>query len=100
MNSTKFLQILFLFINQQSFFKPTIILKPTIIQTFRHVLFCLTKTLSFSIQKEKMNKRTKKYNYVKRENVAIATYLPPSGLASIRQIPLKEKKRKKNKRLQ
>ena len=24
-----------------------------------------------------MNKRIKKYNYVKRENVVIATYLPP-----------------------
>ena len=37
--------------------------------------FLQRKTLSFSIQKEKMNKRTKKYNYVKRENVAIATGL-------------------------
>ena len=47
-----------------------------------------------------MNKRTKKYNYVKRENVAIATHLPPpSGMAAIRQIPLKEEKNK-NKRLQ
>ena len=36
--------------------------------------FLQRKTLSFSIQKKKkVNKRTKKYNYVKRENVAIAT---------------------------
>ena len=41
-----------------------------------------------------MNKRIKKYNYVKRENVVIATYLPPpSGMAAKRQIPLKKKKK-------
>ena len=43
-----------------------------------------------------MNKRTKKIQYIKRKNVAIATYLPPSGMAAMRQIPLKEKKNNNN----
>ena len=33
----------------------------------------------------------------KRKNVSIATYLPPSGMAAMRQIPLKEEKKKNNK---
>ena len=31
----------------------------------------------FLSKRKKMNKQTKKNNYVKRENVVIATYLPP-----------------------
>ena len=40
---------------------------------FSTCAFLQRKILSFSIQKEKMNKRTKTYKDVKRENVAIAT---------------------------
>ena len=63
------------------------------IPNFSTCAFGFTKTLSFSIQKGKISKRTKKYKYDKRENVAIATYLPPSGMAAMRQIPLKKYKR-------
>ena len=47
------------------------------IQTFLTCAFSLNKDSLVSYQKEKMNKRIKKYNYVKRENVVIATYLHP-----------------------
>ena len=50
------------------------IFKTNSTRTFLHVLFRLTKTLSFFIKKEKMNKRTKKYNYVNRENVRSLQY--------------------------
>ena len=66
----KLLQIFFLLLlKQQSFF----ILQANSTRTFLHVLFLQRKTLSFSIKKKKVNKRTKIYNYVKGENVAIAT---------------------------
>ena len=68
----KLLQIFFLLLlKQQSFF----ILQANSTRTFLrvHVLFLQRKTRSFSIKKKKVNKRTKICNYVKRENVAIAT---------------------------
>ena len=58
------------------------------------MLLRFTKTLSFFSQKRKNEfKQTIKYKYVKRKNVAIATYLslPPNGMAAMRQILLKEK---------
>ena len=66
----KLLQIFFLLLlKQQSFF----ILQANSTRTFLHVFFTTQDSLVFYTKKKKVNKRTKIYNYVKRENVAIAT---------------------------
>ena len=92
----KLLQIFFLLLlKQQSFF----ILQANSTRTFLHVLFYNARLSRFLYKKKKVNKRTKIYNYVKRENVAIATHLPPKWYGCNKAKPLKEEKNK-NKRLQ
>ena len=46
-------------------------------KNFSTCAFFTTQDSRFLYKKKKVNKRTKIYDYVKRENVAIATHLPP-----------------------
>ena len=72
--------------------KLTILLKTTTIHNFSTCAFRFTKTLSFSIQKEKMSKRTKNTNMSSVKMWRLPHIFPPSGMAAIRKIPLKKKK--------